>query len=150
MFQLDLGLLQKKLFCKGKHRWLCAQKIYKLRQANLSKFVYSSLVLREQEETKNKYSECLRAGKTKKKTLNFTTKVTLCRIVIQQADDLLLCHSLFPGSCSVLANGTSLGAPDCKPHHNIYLKTVYTCIHKRHVHVLISKFDLDFIQTHFI
>lgn len=28
-----------------------------------------------------------------------------------------------------MANGTSLGAADCKPHHNIYLKTVYTCIH---------------------
>ena len=40
-----------------------------------------------------------------------------------------LCHG--QRSCSVLANGTSLGAPDCKPHHNIYLKTVYTCIHKR-------------------
>ena len=79
---------------------------------------------------------------TKNSTLNFTTKVTLCRIVIQQADDLLLCHSSFPGLCSVLANGTSLGAPDCKPHHNIYLKTVYTCIHKRHVHVLLSKFDI--------
>ena len=78
--------------------------------------------------------------------LNSTTEFILCRIVIQQADDLLLCHSSFPGSCSVLANGTSLGAPDCKPHHNIYLKTVYTCIHKRHVHVLLSKFYLDFIQ----
>ena len=29
-----------------------------------------------------------------------------------------------------MANGTSLGAPECKPHHNIYLKTVYTCIHQ--------------------
>ena len=38
--------------------------------------------------------------------------------------------SFFSGSCSVLANGTALGAPDCKAHHNIYLKTVYTCIHK--------------------
>ena len=32
--------------------------------------------------------------------------------------------------CTVMANGTSLGAPECKPHHNIYLKTVYTCIHQ--------------------
>ena len=38
------------------------------------------------------------------------------------------CH--FSGSCTFLANGTSLGAPDCKAHHNIYLKTVYTCIHQ--------------------
>lgn len=40
------------------------------------------------------------------------------------------CPPVISGSCSLLANGTSLGALDCKPHHNIYLKTVYTCIHK--------------------
>ena len=32
------------------------QKIYKLRQTKLSQFVYFSLVLRELEETKTKYS----------------------------------------------------------------------------------------------
>ena len=42
----------RKLFCKSKHRWLCAQKIYKLRQTKLPQFVYLSLVLRELEETK--------------------------------------------------------------------------------------------------
>ena len=46
-------LLQKKVFCKSKHRWLCAQKICKLRHSKLSQFVYFSLVLREREETKN-------------------------------------------------------------------------------------------------
>ena len=49
-------LLQKKVFCKSKHRWLCAQKIYKLRRTKLSQFVYFSLVWREREETKTKYS----------------------------------------------------------------------------------------------
>ena len=44
------------VFCKCKHRWLCAQKIYKPRQTKLSQFVYFSLVLREREETKTKYS----------------------------------------------------------------------------------------------
>ena len=39
----------KKVFCKSKHRWLCAQKIYKPRQTKLSQFVHFSLVLREQE-----------------------------------------------------------------------------------------------------
>ena len=48
-------LLQKKVFCKSKHR-LFVQKIYKLRQTKLSQFVYFSLILREREETKNKYS----------------------------------------------------------------------------------------------
>jgi hypothetical protein len=43
-------------FCKNKHRWLCPQKIYKLRQTKLSQFVYFSLFFREQEETKTKYS----------------------------------------------------------------------------------------------
>ena len=38
------------------YRWLCAQKIYKLRQTKLSQFVYFSLVLRERQETKTKYS----------------------------------------------------------------------------------------------
>ena len=38
------------------YRWLCAQKIYKLRQTKLSQFVYFSLVLRERDETKTKYS----------------------------------------------------------------------------------------------
>ena len=47
---------KRKLFCKSKHRWLCAQKIYKLRHTKLSLFVYFSLVLREREETKTKYS----------------------------------------------------------------------------------------------
>ena len=36
----------KKVFCKSKHRWLCAQKIYKVRQTRLSQFVYLSEVLR--------------------------------------------------------------------------------------------------------
>ena len=27
------------LFCKSKHRWLCPQKIYKLRQTKMSQFV---------------------------------------------------------------------------------------------------------------
>ena len=49
-------LLQKKVFCKSKHRWLCPQKIYKLKQTKLSQFVYFSLVLREREKTKTKYS----------------------------------------------------------------------------------------------
>ena len=48
-------LRQLSFFCKSKHRWLCAQKTYKLRQIKLSQFVYFSLVLREQEETKTKY-----------------------------------------------------------------------------------------------
>ena len=38
------------------YRCLCAQKIYKLRQTRMFQFVYFSLVLREQEETKTKYS----------------------------------------------------------------------------------------------
>ena len=38
------------------YRWLCVQKIYKLRQTNLSQFVYFSLIMREREETKTKYS----------------------------------------------------------------------------------------------
>ena len=46
----------KKVFSKSKHRWICPQKIYKLRQTKLSQFVYFSLVLREREETKNNYS----------------------------------------------------------------------------------------------
>ena len=46
---------KKKVFCKSKHRWLCAQKIYKLRQTKLSQFVYFSLVLREREEKTTKY-----------------------------------------------------------------------------------------------
>jgi hypothetical protein len=48
--------IQKKVFCKSEHRWPCAQKIYKLRQTKLSQFVYFSLILREREETKTKYS----------------------------------------------------------------------------------------------
>ena len=48
----------KKVFYKSKHRWLCAQKIYKLRQTKLSQFVYFSLILREREETKTKYFCC--------------------------------------------------------------------------------------------
>ena len=40
------------IFCKSKHRWLWAQKIYKMRQTKQSQFVYFSLVLREREETK--------------------------------------------------------------------------------------------------
>ena len=39
------------------------QKIYKLRQTKLSQFVYFSLVLREQEETKTKYSTPKGSGK---------------------------------------------------------------------------------------
>ena len=42
----------KKVLCKSKQVKLCAQKIYKLRQTVLSQFIYFSLVLREQEETK--------------------------------------------------------------------------------------------------
>ena len=49
-------LLQKKVFYKSKHRWLCAQKIYKLRQTMLSQFVYFSLVFWEREETKTTFS----------------------------------------------------------------------------------------------
>ena len=49
-------LLQTKVFCKSKHRWLCTHKIYKVRQTTLSQFVYFSLVLREWEETITKYS----------------------------------------------------------------------------------------------
>ena len=48
-------LLQEKVFCKCKHRWLCPQKIYKLRQIKLFLFVYFSLVLREWEEKRTKY-----------------------------------------------------------------------------------------------
>ena len=33
-------LLQKKVFCKNKHEWFCALKIYKLRQTKLSQLVY--------------------------------------------------------------------------------------------------------------
>ena len=44
------------LLLLSNYRWLCAQKIYKLRQTKLSQFVYFALVLREWEETKNKYS----------------------------------------------------------------------------------------------
>ena len=43
-------------FCKSKHRWLCTQKVYKVRQTRLSQFVYISFVLREREKTKTKYS----------------------------------------------------------------------------------------------
>lgn len=39
-----------------------------------------------------------------------------------------MCHG--QGSCVVLADGASLGTPECKAHHNLYLKTVYTCMHK--------------------
>ena len=39
-----------KLLCKSKHRWLCAQKLYKLRQTKLSQFVNFSFVLREGED----------------------------------------------------------------------------------------------------
>ena len=46
----DLGA-EYLVFCKSKHRWLCAQKIYKLRQTKLSQFIYFSLVFREQEKT---------------------------------------------------------------------------------------------------
>ena len=56
VFAISCLLLQKKVFCKSKHRWLCAQTIYKLKQTKLSQYVYFSLVLREQEETKAKYS----------------------------------------------------------------------------------------------
>ena len=49
-------LLQNTFFYTSKHRWLCAQKIYKLRQTKLSQFVYFSLILREREETNTKYS----------------------------------------------------------------------------------------------
>ena len=45
-----------KVFCQSKYRWLCAQKIYKLKQTKLSQFVYSSLVSREQGDTKTNYS----------------------------------------------------------------------------------------------
>ena len=31
---------QDSQFCKSKHRWLCAQKVYKLRQTNLPQFVH--------------------------------------------------------------------------------------------------------------
>ena len=46
---------QKKVLCKSKHRWLCAQNLYKLRQTKLSQYVYFSLVLRKRQETKTRY-----------------------------------------------------------------------------------------------
>ena len=47
----DFGLLSVSHFCKSKHRLLCGQKIYKLRQTKLSQFVEFSLILRKREET---------------------------------------------------------------------------------------------------
>ena len=49
-------LLQNTFVCKSKHRWLCPQKISKLRQTKLSQFVYFSLVLGKWEETNTKHS----------------------------------------------------------------------------------------------
>ena len=54
-------LLENTFFCKSKHRLLCPHKLCKLRQTKLSQFVYFSLVLREQEEPKSKYSAPKRA-----------------------------------------------------------------------------------------
>ena len=48
--------LHTSIECRSKHRRLCPQKIYKLRQTKFPQFVYFSLILREREETKTKYS----------------------------------------------------------------------------------------------
>ena len=75
----DFGLLSVSHFCKSKHRLLCGQKIYKLRQTKLSQFVEFSLILRKREETKTKYS-------LPKKQLEFE---------IEDADDAACVEKMF-------------------------------------------------------
>ena len=53
--QINFGIITFTKYFLG-YTWLRAQKIYKLRQTKLSQFVHFSLVLREREETKTKYS----------------------------------------------------------------------------------------------
>ena len=82
--------LQKKVFCKSKHRWLCAQKIYKLRQTKLSQFIYFSLVLREREERKTKYlAPYLEAA-----VAATNSKVNLAIVDIDVNSDLAMDHEV--------------------------------------------------------
>ena len=51
---------------------------------------------------------------------------------------------MISGTCDVMADGAALGAPACTPDHNIYLKSVYTCVNK---HIFKDEFRDDLPKT---